>query len=121
MATITLTTENFEEQVTAPGITFVDYWADWCGPCKMFAPIYEAAAEKNPDITFGKVDTEAQQEIAAGMQIQSIPTIMAFRDGVLLFAQPGAMSGANFDQIIQAVRDVDMDDVRRQIAEEEAN
>jgi thioredoxin 1 len=116
MSTKTLTKDNFEQTVLAEGITIVDFWASWCGPCRMFAPVFEQAATVNADIVFGKVDTEAEQELAAGLQISSIPTIMAFRDGVLLYSQPGAMGAASFDQLIQAVRDVDMEEVHAQIA-----
>ena len=118
MSTINLTLETFEETVMSDGITLVDFWAEWCGPCKMFGPIFEKAAEA--DIRFAKVDTENNQELAGGMGIQSIPTIMAFRDGVMLFSQPGAMPAASLDQLIDAIRKVDMDDVRKQIAEAEA-
>ena len=120
MATFNLTAEKFEETVTADGITFIDFWSEWCGPCKSFGPIYEKASDANADIRFAKVDTEAEQDLAGGLRIQSIPTIMAFRDGVLLFSQPGALPAASFDELIAAIRAVDMEDVRRQIAEAEA-
>ena len=120
MATVALTAEGFGETVTRSGITFVDFWAEWCGPCRQFGPIFEAASEANPDVTFGKVDTEAEQELAGAAGITSIPTLMAFRDGVLVFSQPGALPAAGLEQVIQAVRDLDMDDVKRQLAEQEA-
>jgi thioredoxin 1 len=117
MSTITLTRETFESTVTTPGIALVDWWASWCGPCRMFAPIFEAASEQHADITFGKVDTEAETELARAAQISSIPTLMAFRDGILVFSQPGALPAAALEQVITAVRDLDMDDVRRQLSE----
>ncbi len=119
MPTIALTGERFEEAVTAPGITLVDFWAEWCGPCKQFGPIFESASDANTDVTFAKVDTEAEQELAAAAGITSIPTLMAFRDGVLVFAQPGALPAPALDQILTAVRDLDMDEVHAKIAEQQ--
>ena len=119
MATLTLTTDAFEDTVSS-GITLVDFWADWCGPCKMFAPIYEAASEKNPDIVFGKVDTEAEQALASAAGITSIPTLMAFRDGILVFSQPGALPAPALDEVINAVKSLDLDEVHKKVAEQEA-
>ena len=119
MPTIDLTSDVFEKTVTAPGITLVDFWAEWCGPCKQFGPIYEEASNSNSDITFAKVDTEAEQALAGAAGITSIPTLMAFRDGVLVFAQPGALPRPALDQVIEAVRGLDMDEVHAKIAEQE--
>lgn len=120
MSTVALTEENFEENVTRDGITLVDWWASWCGPCRMFSPIFEAASEAHADITFGKIDTEDQQSLAGAAQITSIPTLMAFRDGILVFSQAGALPAASLEQLITSVKDLDMDDVRRSIAEQQA-
>ena len=118
MATIDLTSDAFERTVTADGIVMVDFWAEWCGPCKAFGPVYEAASEKNPDITFAKIDTEAQQEIAGALEIRSIPTLMIFRDGIQLFSQPGALPGHALDDLIDQVKAIDMDEVRAEIAKQ---
>ena len=116
MATVALTAEGFGETVTRPGITLVDFWAEWCGPCRQFGPIFEAASESNPDVTFGKVDTEAEQELAGAAGITSIPTLMAFRDGVLVFSQAGALPDPALDQLLTAVRGLDMDEVHAAVA-----
>ena len=118
MATIDLTSDAFEKTVTADGIVMVDFWAEWCGPCKAFGPVYEAASEKNPDITFAKIDTEAQQEIAGALESRSIPTLMIFRDGIQLFSQPGALPGHALDDLIDQVKAIDMDEVRAEIAKQ---
>ena len=120
MATVELTASNFGETVTAEGIKIIDFWAEWCGPCRQFAPIFEEASTKHPDIVFGKIDTEVERQLSAEAQITSIPTLMAFRDGVLLFNQAGALPGAALEQLIAALRAVDMDAVRADIAKQNA-
>jgi thioredoxin 1 len=119
MTTLTLTEQNFEETVLAEGITIVDFWAEWCGRCKMFGPIFEKSSDAHPTIRFGKVDTEAEQGLAAALQIRSIPTIMVFRDGVLLFNQAGALPEHSLEQIITSAEGLDMDAIRAEIAEAE--
>ena len=120
MATTALTAQTFEPTVLQDGIVLVDFWAEWCGPCQMFAPIYEQVSAEHDDIVFGKVDTEAEQALSSAAGISSIPTLMAFRDGILVFAQPGALPAQALEQVITAVRGLDMEDVRAQVAQEEA-
>jgi thioredoxin 1 len=119
MSTVAVTEDTFEDTVTGPGITLIDWWASWCGPCRMFAPVFQAASEKHPDITFGKVDTEDQGGLSAAAQISSIPTLMAFRDGILVFSQPGALPAASLEKVIQAVRGLDMNEIRDKMAAQE--
>jgi thioredoxin 1 len=120
MATVTLTGTNFQEYVEKPGILVIDWWATWCGPCRAFAPIYEKASDKYTDVVFGKIDTDAQQELAATFEIRSIPTLMVFRDQVLVFARPGMIPGAALEDLVDKVKALDMVEVQRKIKEQEA-
>lgn len=121
MATVALTKDNFESTVTENDTVIVDFWASWCGPCMQFGPTYEVASEEHPDIVFGKVNTEEQQELAQYFGIQSIPTLMVFREKVVLYSQPGALPPAMFKDLVGKIKAVDMEDVHRQIAEHEAD
>ena len=118
MSSTALTASTFQDVVSRDGIVLVDFWAGWCGPCRAFAPVFEAAAQRHPDIVFGKVDTEAEQELAAAAGIRSIPTLMGFRDGVLVFAQPGALPAEALEELVSAVRGLDMDQVRADLADQ---
>jgi thioredoxin 1 len=119
MSTMTLVADNFEQTIADNDIVLVDFWASWCGPCRQFAPVYEAASEKHDEIVFGSIDTEDQRSLAAAAQITSIPTLMAFREGVLVFSQPGALPAPALAELITAVKGLDMEDVHRQLAEQQ--
>ena len=121
MTAVALTQDTFEVTIEQDGIVLVDWWASWCGPCRQFAPVFEAAAEANPDLVFGKIDTEAEPQLSASARIMSIPTLMAFRDGILVFSQPGALPAPVLDDLIGQVRALDMDEVREQLAAEPAD
>lgn len=120
MATVELTKDNFDDIVGKNDFVIVDFWAPWCGPCQSFGPVYEETSEKHDDIVFAKVNTEEEQELAGHFQIRSIPTLMILRDQIVVYAQPGALMGGQFDQLIEKARELDMDDVRKQVAEQQA-
>jgi thioredoxin len=121
VATVEVTQENFEEIVAGNGMVVVDFWAPWCGPCRSFAPAYEAASEKFPDVVFAKVNTEEQQALAGYFQIRSIPTLMIFREKIIIFSQPGALPGAALEQVVEKAKVLDMDEVRREIEQMNQN
>ena len=116
MATREITKDNIESTIQDNPFVVLDFWAEWCGPCRMFGPVFEAASEKYPDIVFGKIDTEDQQELSGSLGIRSIPTLMVFRDQILLYSQPGALQGPMLEELLTKVRELDMDDVRAEVA-----
>lgn len=120
MATINVGEKEFEKLITESPIVFVDFWAEWCGPCKMFGPVFEEASEKHADVVFAKVDTEAEQSLAGAAGITSIPTLMAFRDGILLFRQPGALPAPSLEELIVAIKAADMEEIKKEVAAQEA-
>jgi thioredoxin 1 len=120
MAVVDLTKENFEQVVTSNPTVIIDFWAPWCGPCKGFAPVFERVAERHSDVVFAKVNTDEEQEIAAHFQIRSIPTLMVFRDQIIVFSQPGALPESALEQVVSKAKELDMDDVRQQMSEQEA-
>ena len=120
MATINVGEKEFEKLITESPIVFVDFWAEWCGPCKMFGPVFETASEKHADVVFAKVDTEAEQSLAGAAGITSIPTLMAFRDGILLFRQPGALPAPSLEELIVAIKAADMEEIKKEVAAQEA-
>ncbi|WP_303906840.1 thioredoxin [Thiohalomonas denitrificans] len=119
MATVELTKDNFDEIIGGNNFVVLDFWATWCGPCQSFGPVFEEISEKYDDITFAKVNTEQEQELAAHFQVRSIPTLMIFRDQIIIYSQPGALQGAQLEQLIEKARELDMDDVRKQVAEQQ--
>jgi len=119
MAVVELTKENFEQVITSNATVIVDYWAPWCGPCRGFAPVFEKVSETHPDVVFAKVNTDEEQEIAAHFQIRSIPTLMVFRDQIIVFSQPGALPQGAFEQVVSKAKGLDMDEVRKQISQQE--